>query len=265
MSLNVAVFGLGSMGYGMALSCMEAGLNVHGFDVMAQHVARFIAEGGKNGDVAEVAPTLDAVVVVVLNAAQTESVLFGDDGVVPRLRAGDEEAQAQLLRWATGSIAERGDATRAMRDSIDGTPEFADRVRAALAAEWERELGGSATPTILRSILTALGAVPGEETGRYLLERAREIQRFNADNLAPGAEVARVQAGDDVTPGRGGGRQGGVVGHGVLARRKVVHPRSQRPRVRPPAGAGVAWRSAAQASMIARSRHRLHSEGTARC
>ena len=88
MSLNVAVFGLGSMGYGMALSCMEAGLNVHGFDVMAQHVARFIAEGGKNGDVAEVAPTLDAVVVVVLNAAQTESVLFGEDGVVPRMRKG---------------------------------------------------------------------------------------------------------------------------------------------------------------------------------
>ncbi|MEL6716431.1 MAG: hypothetical protein AAFP86_21810, partial [Planctomycetota bacterium] len=47
----------------------------------------------------------------------------------PLLRAGDEEAQAQLLRWVTGSIVERGDATRAMRDALDGTPEFADRVR----------------------------------------------------------------------------------------------------------------------------------------
>ena len=107
----------------------------------------------------------------------------------PLLRAGDEEAQAQLLRWVTGSIAERGDATRAMRDALDGTPEFADRVRAALAAEWERELGASATPSVLRSILTALGAVPGEETGRFLLERARQIQRLNAENLAPGADA----------------------------------------------------------------------------
>ena len=101
--------------------------------------------------------------------------------------------------------------------------------------------------------------------GPETVDAAGDGVRGESDGLAPGAEVARVQAGDDVTPGRGGGRQGGVVGHGVLARRKVVHPRSQRPRVRPPAGAGVAWRSAAQASMIARSRHRLHSEGTARC
>lgn len=88
MRLKIAVFGLGSMGYGMARSCLRAGHTVHGFDVMAQHVARFIAEGGKNGEVADVAPTVDAVVVVVLNAAQVESVLFGDDGIVPRLRPG---------------------------------------------------------------------------------------------------------------------------------------------------------------------------------
>jgi putative dehydrogenase len=36
----------------------------------------------------EVAGDLDAVIVVVLNAAQTETVLFGDGGVVPLLRKG---------------------------------------------------------------------------------------------------------------------------------------------------------------------------------
>ena len=35
-----------------------------------------------------IAPELDAVVVIVLNAAQTETVLFGTDGVVPKLKAG---------------------------------------------------------------------------------------------------------------------------------------------------------------------------------
>lgn len=88
MSLNVAVFGLGSMGYGMAQSCLRAGMKVHGFDVVDAQVARFLAEGGAAGSVAEVAPDLDAVVVVVLNAAQLESVLFGEAGVVAQLRAG---------------------------------------------------------------------------------------------------------------------------------------------------------------------------------
>lgn len=84
MSMNVAVFGLGSMGYGMAQSCLRAGHQVSGFDVQPEPVARFNAEGGADAALAD----MDAIVVVVLNAAQTESVLFGKDGVVPQLRVG---------------------------------------------------------------------------------------------------------------------------------------------------------------------------------
>ncbi|MEM9103904.1 MAG: NAD(P)-binding domain-containing protein [Pseudomonadota bacterium] len=88
MSVNVGVFGLGSMGYGMAKSCLAAGLATYGFDVNADSVARFSAEGGQTGDLADIAPTLDAVVVVVLNAAQVEDVLFGANGAVPGLSKG---------------------------------------------------------------------------------------------------------------------------------------------------------------------------------
>ncbi|MEO1680581.1 MAG: L-threonate dehydrogenase [Pseudomonadota bacterium] len=88
MTKSVAVVGLGSMGYGMAVSCLKAGFQVHGFDVMADRVARFVADGGANGKVGEVAPRLDAVVVVVLNARQAEAVLFGDAGVVQHLKPG---------------------------------------------------------------------------------------------------------------------------------------------------------------------------------
>ncbi|MEM6563726.1 MAG: L-threonate dehydrogenase [Pseudomonadota bacterium] len=88
MDVNAAVFGLGSMGYGMASSCVRVGMNVHGFDLDAARVANFIAEGGKNGALADVAPLLDAVIVVVLNAVQVESVLFGEEGVVSSLREG---------------------------------------------------------------------------------------------------------------------------------------------------------------------------------
>jgi len=85
---RVALFGLGSMGYGMAQSLLRAGHIVHGFDVAPHQSERFREEGGAEGAIADIAGDLDAVVVVVLNAAQTESVLFGDNGVVPHLKEG---------------------------------------------------------------------------------------------------------------------------------------------------------------------------------
>lgn len=85
---DVAIVGLGSMGYGMAQSLLRGGHGVHGFDIDEGRTERFRAEGGRGGDLADVAGDLDVAVVVVLNAAQTESVLFGADGLVPRLRHG---------------------------------------------------------------------------------------------------------------------------------------------------------------------------------
>ncbi|WP_299655018.1 L-threonate dehydrogenase [uncultured Tateyamaria sp.] len=88
MPHRTAVIGLGSMGFGMAQSCLSAGHATHGFDISPEHTERFRSEGGAKGDLTDIAGTLDAVVVVVLNAAQTETVLFGDAGVVPLLKSG---------------------------------------------------------------------------------------------------------------------------------------------------------------------------------
>ena len=80
--LNVAVIGLGSMGYGMATSLKRAGFAVTGCDVSADAVARFVADGGKGANSpAEAAAGADIVVSVVVNAAQTEAILFGPGGV----------------------------------------------------------------------------------------------------------------------------------------------------------------------------------------
>ncbi|MEP2890196.1 L-threonate dehydrogenase [Tateyamaria sp.] len=83
-----AVIGLGSMGYGIAQSCLAAGHTTYGFDIAQAQMTRFAAEGGAPGALADIAPDLDAVLVVVLNAAQTEAVLFGPDGAVPKMREG---------------------------------------------------------------------------------------------------------------------------------------------------------------------------------
>lgn len=85
---RTAVIGLGSMGYGIARSALRAGHVTYGYDVNPEQVARFQAEGGEAGARADVARDLDAVITVVLNAAQTEDVLFGAEGIVPALPKG---------------------------------------------------------------------------------------------------------------------------------------------------------------------------------
>ena len=77
---TVAVFGLGSMGSGIATSLRKADHSVYGLDVVPASVEKFTASGGLTGKPADIASKLDAAIVVVLNAAQTESVLFGDTG-----------------------------------------------------------------------------------------------------------------------------------------------------------------------------------------
>ncbi|MFY9958755.1 L-threonate dehydrogenase [Bradyrhizobium sp.] len=83
---RIAVIGLGSMGFGMAISLKRAGFAVTGCDVSADLVARFVADGGKGARTpAEAAHQTEIVICVVLNAAQTETVLFGKDGAVETL------------------------------------------------------------------------------------------------------------------------------------------------------------------------------------
>lgn len=87
-SFKTGVIGLGSMGYGIARSCLRSRHETYGHDVVPALIERFQTEGGVRGELADFAGALDAVVVVVLNAAQTEAVLFGEDGIMPKLRSG---------------------------------------------------------------------------------------------------------------------------------------------------------------------------------
>jgi 3-hydroxyisobutyrate dehydrogenase len=89
MAIRTAVIGLGSMGFGMAASLMRAGLTVSGYDVTADAVQRLDAAGGlAAGSPADAARDAGIVVSVVVNAAQTEAVLFGPDGVIEAMAPG---------------------------------------------------------------------------------------------------------------------------------------------------------------------------------
>ena len=86
--MQTAVIGLGSMGFGMAQSILRAGHTTYGYDLNPEQVASFQQIGGVQGALKQIAETLDAVVVVVLNASQTEDVLFGENGIAASLKPG---------------------------------------------------------------------------------------------------------------------------------------------------------------------------------
>ncbi|WFU50311.1 L-threonate dehydrogenase [Sinorhizobium terangae] len=88
-SAVAAVIGLGSMGFGMAQALKRAGLAVVGYDVAPAAVARFIAEGGRGAStLGEAVRDADIVVSVVVNAVQTEAVLFGPEGIASVMKPG---------------------------------------------------------------------------------------------------------------------------------------------------------------------------------
>ena len=75
------------MGLGAAQSLLRAGFEVVGCDVSAESRSRFESGGGTAASSpAEAAQDVGAVVVMVVNAAQTEEVLFGTEGVQGALK-----------------------------------------------------------------------------------------------------------------------------------------------------------------------------------
>ncbi len=85
----VGVVGLGSMGLGVARSLLRRGFEVHGHDVRSEALEAFRADGGRAArSPAEVGAAVEVLIVLVVNAAQTEQVLFGPDGAATALRDG---------------------------------------------------------------------------------------------------------------------------------------------------------------------------------
>ena len=77
-SSQVGVIGLGAMGHGMASSLRRHGHNPYVFDVRKEVAQSFAAQGGHAcADLKALGQACDVVISVVVNAAQTEEVLFG--------------------------------------------------------------------------------------------------------------------------------------------------------------------------------------------
>ncbi len=149
----IALFGLGSMGYGMASSLLRAGLKTWGFDISEERESRFREEGGADGSRTDAVGTADIVVCVVVNAAQTEEILFGEDGVAEAMRPGTvfmscATVSPEFARTAAQRLAERdvlyldtpisGGAAKAATGELtimgSGSPQAFDQAEPALDA-----------------------------------------------------------------------------------------------------------------------------------
>lgn len=82
---TIAFVGLGSMGMPMARHLVAAGFAVRGYDVRPESRAALVAAGGAPAEeLAAAAVGADAIILMVVNAAQAEDVLFAQ-GALERL------------------------------------------------------------------------------------------------------------------------------------------------------------------------------------
>ncbi|MGH1414171.1 MAG: L-threonate dehydrogenase [Pelagimonas sp.] len=171
MSQNVAVIGLGSMGYGMALSALREGNRVWGQDISPKRKAEFVVEGGETTPLPD---SLDVVMVVVLNSAQTEEVLFGEDGIAAKLRKG-----AVVLGCATVA------------------PEFAKDMEARCNAMGILYLdapisGGAGKAALGQLSVMASGSQDAFDAARPILASVSETVFELGDHAGPGSAMKAV-------------------------------------------------------------------------
>ncbi len=89
MATTVGLIGLGAMGLGMAQSLRRKGYAPRVFDLRSEVMQSFAQEGGTAcKSPADAAAGCDVLVSVVVNAAQTEAVLFGEQGAAAALAKG---------------------------------------------------------------------------------------------------------------------------------------------------------------------------------
>ena len=85
----LGIVGLGSMGLGAARSALRRGVTTWGCDTRAEVRNLFAKDGGQVVErPADLGPHCRVVVVLVVNAAQTEDVLFGANGLASSMKPG---------------------------------------------------------------------------------------------------------------------------------------------------------------------------------
>lgn len=187
---HACIIGLGSMGMGAAKSCIRAGLQTYGADLSETARGELKAAGAAEvaADATAFADRLDAVLLLVVNAAQCRAVLFGDGGLAGKLRPGtgvmvSATISADDARSIGAGLAKHGllmldapvsggaakAAAGEMTVMASGSPEAFARLRPLLDAvagkvyEIGPEIGQGATVKIIHQLLAGVHIAAGAE------------------------------------------------------------------------------------------------------
>ena len=167
-AVKVAVIGLGSMGFGMARSLLRAGFSVAGFDVSANAVERFASCGGRGAATpADAAEGAAIVIGVVVNAAQTEAVLFGENGCAAVMQPGTVFVSSATMapdvaRRLAGRLEAMG--PHYLDAPMSGGAARAEEGKLTMLASGSAEAFAAARPALaaMTATLYELGDEPGQ-------------------------------------------------------------------------------------------------------
>lgn len=155
---TLGVIGLGSMGMGAALSALRRGVPVWGCDTRPEARAALTAAGGQAVATPQaLAAHCDTVLVLVVNAAQTEDVLFGDQGLAQGLRPGSVVVASATVDPALPPVWAERLAARGLH-LIDGPVSGGARK----AADGQMTVMASGTPEAFAAAGTLLEAFAGK-------------------------------------------------------------------------------------------------------
>ena len=158
VKMPVGVVGLGAMGMGVALSLVREGFEVHAFDLRPEAVQKVVDAGGHAGkSLAAMAKRVDVLITVVVNAEQTEAVLFGENGAAAHMKPGSVViASATVSPEFAKALGKRlADAGLLMIDGpISGG--------AAKAASGEMTIMSSGSPAAYAKCQPVLEAIAGK-------------------------------------------------------------------------------------------------------
>ncbi|EWY41903.1 oxidoreductase [Skermanella stibiiresistens SB22] len=195
-TFHVCIVGLGSMGMGAAKSCIRAGLQTYGIDINPAARADLKDAGAVDvgTDGAAFADKLDAVLLLVVNAAQCKSVLFGDDGLATKLRPGTAVMVSATISADEAKSIEAGltEHGLAMLDA----PVSGGAVKAAAGEMTVMASGAAETFAKLRPVLDAVAGKVYEIGAEVGLGATVKIihQLLAGVHIAAGAEAMALAA-----------------------------------------------------------------------
>jgi putative dehydrogenase len=191
--LRIGVIGTGAMGGGVVQSLVRAGITPFARDIRRDAQERAVRHGAApTGSPAELSRHCEVIVVLVVDAAEVETVLFGADGVISgpahgRIVLVSSTVDPAYVAQLAPRLAPHGIAL--LDAPVSGGPAKAAAGTMTMLASGDAGAFGTVRPVLeaITGRLFALGPRPGDASTFKIVNNL-----LAAANLAAGAEAMAI-------------------------------------------------------------------------